>query len=190
MEARLSTLKPILERARDAVIAPPGRRVRFGHRVERKALTVLMDLLDLALDHLRDGPALEVCSQAYCEQLERKLEPEGQWDYLLHDLEDDLAYRRDPGEQPIVIVALGGRQYQVGNGPPLVVNANEDILLQAFARQPAQDDAALRNTSGLDCPGKVLRDLRKKYDHAFEPAIRAPGRKGAGGYHAIVRLRP
>jgi hypothetical protein len=92
-------------------------------------------------------------------------------------------------DPPAVIISLGGRQYQVGNGLPIIVTDNEDTLLQAFGKQPTMDDAALRARSGLDSPAKVLRDLRGKYNAAFATAIRTPGRKGGGGYHAVVKSR-
>jgi hypothetical protein len=111
-EGLLPTLLPVLERACAAVSALPRGTVRFGDRRARNALTILLELVQDALVHLRgdldpeadparpappirDALALQLTEAAgriWCEQLERKLEPKGQWDCFLYDVEDDLAW--------------------------------------------------------------------------------------------------
>jgi hypothetical protein len=89
-----------------------------------------------------------------------------------------------------VIISLGNRQYRIGDYPPVIVTDNEDTVLQALAEQPAMDEPALRERSGLENAAKILRDLRTKYKRIFQAAVRTPGRKGQGGYYAVIKSAP
>jgi hypothetical protein len=87
------------------------------------------------------------------------------------------------------IVSLGDRQYRIGARAPRAVTASEDAVLNAFINHPAMDDPKLKiQAKGVTEPGKTLRDLRKKYDGEFAPAIKLPGKKGKGGYHVRIVL--
>ena len=87
-----------LERVAEAVHVLPGRIVHFGLLRERKALTILARLMDDALAHLADDPVLPgtaEAGQAFCEQLEQKLQQPfqgrvGFWEDLGHSLEEDF----------------------------------------------------------------------------------------------------
>ena len=71
-------------------------------------------------------------------------------------------------------------------GAPLAVNHSEDRVLRAFVGCPALDTEGLKDKCrGLDAV-YVIRQLRKKYDGQFAPAIRLAGGKGKGGYLAFV----
>jgi hypothetical protein len=93
-----------------------------------------------------------------------------------------------PGRAPDDIIwHVGERQYRVGKWSGLVSDAEDDVL-QTFVDQPAQDRATLMARSGREDPGRVLRDLRKKYGGVFAAAVHPPGKKGRGGY--CVRVEP
>jgi hypothetical protein len=48
------------------------------------------------------------------------------------------------------------------------------------------DKRALIRDSGVDDAPRVLGRLRKKHDGIFAAAIRCPGSRGKGGYHANI----
>jgi hypothetical protein len=88
-----------------------------------------------------------------------------------------------------VIWSLGGREYQVGITAQSVEH-DEDRVLQAFLQRSAWETRELNAATGLDNAPRVLRQLCQKYGNLFDPCIRRPGRRGAGGYAATVRKRP
>jgi hypothetical protein len=91
---------------------------------------------------------------------------------------------------PTVIIALGERQYRIGDFPPLSVEENEDSVLQTFLERPSMDGPTLIDKAGFDSAPRVLRTLRKKYQGRFAHAITLPGKKGEGGYHVAIRGNP
>jgi hypothetical protein len=90
------------------------------------------------------------------------------------------------GPSSVVIFYLGGRQYRIGDYQPKYVTDSEDALLQAFTEQNVMDEILLKRKSGLSHPAKIFRDLRRKYGGYFRDALTPAGKKGGGGYHAIV----
>jgi hypothetical protein len=95
------------------------------------------------------------------------------------------AARRD-----LTIYGDGKGSYRVGGSRFYCVSAEEDAILQAFSCYPSMDSKKLRQASQImdrDAT-RVLRGLREKYEGAFAKAIRTPGKKGRGGYHADVKF--
>jgi hypothetical protein len=98
-------------------------------------------------------------------------------------------WARSIGEAPqSVIVSLGGRRYRVGDHPALTLTENEDTVLLAFLEAPGNtlDKPALIDATGLENAAVILGGLKRKYGGTFAPAIRRPGKRGQGGYHAAV----
>jgi hypothetical protein len=85
------------------------------------------------------------------------------------------------------IISLGKRQYKIGDADPIMVEANEDFVLLAFLEQASMDGPMLINRAGFDNAPRVLRNICKKYDGRFAPAITLPRKKGEGGYHVAIR---
>jgi hypothetical protein len=87
------------------------------------------------------------------------------------------------------ILSLGGRCYRIGASRPVTVTRRENDILLAFLRQPAMDKGQLAEVTGYAAEDavKVLRELRRKYDGLFAPAIVMPGGRGQGGYHVAIR---
>jgi hypothetical protein len=90
----------------------------------------------------------------------------------------------------LIIYGDGNGSYRVGKSRFVHVNANEDSILQAFSGCHTMDGAKLKEESNIrdSDPSRILRGLRTKYSGLFARAIRCPGRKGQGGYHAVVKF--
>jgi hypothetical protein len=196
---QLPSWRPILERARDAVWPWLGRRVRFGHRVERNALTMLLLLLDQALYHLRgdgqDDPnarqldrpsaATQCATPIFCETLERTLT--GEWDYLWHDLEDDLAgggAEEPPPPESKQLTFLPGAFYYRGHrhnlaGKPLGVlealdRAHGKTLTQAALRDQVWGDQSVGDETIRSAVLHARKALRKATEAAGVQAAADP----------------
>jgi hypothetical protein len=93
--------------------------------------------------------------------------------------------RRQP-----TIYGDGKGNYRVGRGECVCVSEDEDTILQAFSECHTMDTAKLKERSGIvtSDASRIVRGLRKKYGGRFAPAIRTPGKKGRGGYHAVVKF--
>jgi hypothetical protein len=89
------------------------------------------------------------------------------------------------------IIAMGRRQYRVGEHSPITVSQREDTILQAFLK-PAplatMDYRTLCDRSGYEDAHRILKGLKTKYKGVFAPAIILPGGKGKGGY--AVNIAP
>jgi hypothetical protein len=99
--------------------------------------------------------------------------------------------RNKPQPPPdLTIYGEGQRSYRVGSSRPVCVTEEEDSILQAFSGYPTMGTPELTAKSKLKHadPSRVLRGLRQKYDGLFAAAIRCPGKKGRGGYHAVVKF--
>jgi hypothetical protein len=204
IEEKLPSVRPILDRARDAVPTSATRRVFFGYHEERTALAILLTLLDNALARLRgdsEGIALVFTPQD-CAMLEESLGPAGQWKHFWLALEEDFALLANPGEPetaeaqlpsaeaPAPIVDLGNSNYRVGEWTGAVED-REHRILQAFAgeassqaRWVAIKKEDLIEISGEQDAGRILNKLAKKAP--FTGSIRCPGKKGRGGYQVYI----
>jgi hypothetical protein len=96
---------------------------------------------------------------------------------------------KEPPVQPHdTIDRLGPGVYRPpGTAFPFRVSDVEDWVLLSFVGRPAMTLAELVDRSGVVHAHKVVRALETKYGGAFAPAIRRPGRRGAGGYAVLVR---
>lgn len=90
------------------------------------------------------------------------------------------------GRTTATIVMEGKKCFSINGGQPRTVADNEACVLQAFLRLPSMDTEQLRNESGVNNPGRVLRKLVKKWNGEFEPAIDLPGKRGNSGYRVRV----
>jgi hypothetical protein len=91
---------------------------------------------------------------------------------------------------PAIVRVADGCYQPAGAAFPLAVTDAEDLVLRAFLRRPAMDLGELIDQTGLEHAGRVLARLAAKYDGAFAPAIRRPGRRGRGGYAVLVADAP
>jgi hypothetical protein len=93
------------------------------------------------------------------------------------------------GEGAQIIISLGEKKYRIGAHPPVHLEDNEDSVLQALLEAPGNllDKKGLINKSGIDDAPRVLGRITRKHDRIFATAIRCPGKRGAGGYHANIR---
>lgn len=91
--------------------------------------------------------------------------------------------------QQVFIIDLGRNVYSTSEShQPVMVTPLEDLVLQAFIKQPAMDSKDLiRFAAGSRTAPRVLAELTTKYGGIFAPAIRLPGGKGRGGYRVNVR---
>ncbi len=90
------------------------------------------------------------------------------------------------------IISLGNRAYKVSGNEPVIVTEIESDILDAFIRRPSMDSHQLAKESGYtpDQGRITIARLIKRYAGIFATAISRPGRKGGGGYHALVTRNP
>jgi hypothetical protein len=88
----------------------------------------------------------------------------------------------------LTIYWLCDQTYRVGGSEPIYVDEQDDCLLRAFIGHPVLNKPALVERSGIENSRVVtaLNRLTKKYHGVFAAAIRRPGKRGQGGYRAIV----
>lgn len=87
------------------------------------------------------------------------------------------------------LLSWGHRQYSTSDAAlPVCVTDAEDCVLTAFIGRPAMNREDLARRSGIEHAHRVLRRLLNRQPE-FMPAIRLPGRRGQGGYRALVRRR-
>jgi hypothetical protein len=94
------------------------------------------------------------------------------------------------------IIALGEQRYCVAGHDPVKVNEREDVLFQSFLRKTPLSKPELADATGMQGEDAVtvLRSLKgtnrrsPKYNGIFAPAIRLPGRRGAGSYHVSIQV--
>jgi hypothetical protein len=104
-------------------------------------------------------------------------------------LQDEALNARTATQRP-TILAMGDGMYCIPGTDPIVVNASEDYVLQAFIGRPALTESALSKASGVERPRDVIKRLRAKYGGMFAEAIVPPGGKGKGGFRATVMNVP
>jgi hypothetical protein len=111
---------------------------------------------------------------------------ESQWDESVND----VATPPKPSEE-MWIIAVGERNYQIGDSRPIKVTDREDTVLRTFIESPTMEYDELADKSGLDPAAavRVLRGLTTKYKGLFGTAIHLPGGKGKGGYHVRISIK-
>jgi hypothetical protein len=90
--------------------------------------------------------------------------------------------------KPHIIYKHGACVYSVDDGPPKKVSSTEDELLTKFIGCPAHSESTLRTDVSVSNIAQAFKRLRQRYGRYFEKAVRVPGGKSKGGYHAIVQM--
>jgi hypothetical protein len=123
--------------------------------------------------------------QEFCAIGKELAELVGAREWLPH-LDENSPVTQEEAESNVILY-FGEALYKIGSTSPKTLEFTEDTVLQAFLERPNMQTEMLKNTSGITKAPEVLRNLAKKYDGIFAPAIDLPGKKGRGGY--TVRIR-
>lgn len=101
-----------------------------------------------------------------------------------------VANRSEKPPAPDEIVYLKNGLYKIGAWQAILLTTKEDYILRTFLQYGTLDTESLKDRSGYDRAPRDLRELRKKYEGRFAPAISCPGKRGRGGYRVNIRARP
>jgi hypothetical protein len=182
MNTRLPALKPILEKARDAV-PPSGRRLVSNYHAAGNGLTILLAIVDHVLNHLRPNSTLtNEPSQIWCEQLEGMLAPAGQWEFLKLYVHEDfqLIANEGPAANPHTLRLIdGGFEYRgMANdltGRPRAML--ESLLTAAHHRCTIDTLRGLMNVNDEDVnfPEQVIRGTASTLRAALRAAVQQAG---------------
>ncbi len=112
------------------------------------------------------------------------------WAAVCENEASSLAIPNDRSKTTPTIIWHGEKSYSIDGFEPISVTDSEHAVLNEFVNSPSMDTEALTKNSGNNRAPRVLRQLTKKYDGRFAPAIKLPGIKGRGGYAVAIRTQP
>lgn len=94
-------------------------------------------------------------------------------------------YQAPPPIKPNAI-SFGDGRFQI-DGTEIQLDHAKAKVLEALVKRRSATKAALCDDTGVENPGRKLKEIREKYP-IFSPYITLPGRKGRGGY--TTRIKP